>query len=105
MPNAEGTPIWYELLTNDPAASKAFYEEILGWKVQPPQPGDDKQYRSIDTGHGFVGGLFPLTKDMLSHGAHPTWMFYLGVKDVDASTKKAVAEGGRVLMDPFDIPG
>ena len=56
MPNAEGTPIWYELLTNDVAASKVFYEGVLGWNVQPPQPGDAKGYRMIDTGNGFVGG-------------------------------------------------
>lgn len=104
MANPEGTPIWYELLTNDAAASTAFYEEVVGWKVHPPQPGDEKGYRMLDTGHGFVGGMMQLNEQMRESGAKPTWLFYIGVADVDATTKKAEAEGGAVLMRPFDIP-
>lgn len=104
MPNPEGTPIWYELLTNDAAASKAFYEEVVGWKVHAPQPGDEKGYRMLDTGQGFVGGMMELNDQMRSNGAKPTWLFYIGVDDVDATTKKAEAAGAKVLMAPFDIP-
>jgi predicted enzyme related to lactoylglutathione lyase len=104
MPNAEGTPIWYELMTKDPAASKTFYEEVIGWNVQPPRPGDAMNYREIETGHGAVGGVLPLTDAMCENGARPTWLFYLGVNDVDATVKKVLAAGGRVLMDPFDVP-
>ena len=28
MTNPHGTPIWYELLTADAAASKAFYDDV-----------------------------------------------------------------------------
>src|SRR4051812_25141290 len=103
MPNPEGTPIWYELLTNDAAASKVFYEEVTGWSVHPPQPGDEKGYRMIDTGHGFVGGMMQLNEQMRANGAKPTWLFYIGVDDVDATTKKAEAAGAKILMQPFDL--
>jgi uncharacterized protein len=104
MANPEGTPIWYELLTNDVAASTAFYEGVLGWKVQPPAPGDEKGYRTLDTGNGLVGGMMPLSEQMRSNGAKPTWLFYIGVDDVDATIEKAEAAGAKVLMKPFDIP-
>lgn len=104
MRNPEGTPIWYELLTNDAAASKAFYDTVLGWNVQPPRPGDPHEYRTIDTGKGFVGGMMQLTDGMRSNGAKPTWLMYIGVDDVDATTKKAAEAGAKVLMQPFDIP-
>jgi predicted enzyme related to lactoylglutathione lyase len=104
MANPEGTPIWYELMTKDPAASVAFYEEVVGWRVHAPQPGDPKGYRGIDTGNGQVGGMLPLDDAMCAGGARPTWLFYVGVEDVDATTKKVEGAGGKVLMPPFDIP-
>jgi uncharacterized protein len=102
MSNPEGTPIWYELLTNDPDASKAFYDEVFGWNVQPPSP--DRDYRLIDTGNGMVGGVLKLTAEMQAGGAKPSWLFYVGVDDVDATAEKVVAAGGAVTKKPFDIP-
>ena len=105
MPNPEGTPIWYELLTADPDASKAFYDHVIGWTVEA-QPSSEMDYRMISTSGGDnVGGVMRLTDDMKAGGAQPTWLFYIGVDDVDASFAKVKANGGTSLMDPFDIPG
>lgn len=105
MPNSHGTPIWYELLSADADASKAFYEHVIGWTVHPAQPGG-MDYRMIDTGiDGFVGGLMQLTPEMTSGGAKPTWLFYIGVDDVDATAARIVDHGGSITMPPFDIPG
>ncbi|RYG85108.1 VOC family protein [bacterium] len=104
MTSPEGTPIWYELLSNDAEASKAFYESVLGWNVNAAHPEDAKGYRTLDTGHGLVGGLMQLSDAMRANGAKPTWLFYIGVDDVDASVAKVKAEGGSVLMEPFDQP-
>ena len=49
MPNPEGTPIWYELLTADAAASTKFYEHVIGWTVQPASRPAAMDYRMIDT--------------------------------------------------------
>ncbi len=105
MRNPEGTPIWYELLTNDSKASIAFYESVIGWKVPPSPPGAPHGYQMIDTGDAHVGGMMQLTDDMKKNGAKPTWLFYVGVNDVDATAKKVEAAGGTLLMQPFDIPG
>lgn len=106
MPNPEGSPIWYELLTDDPAASKAFYDIVIGWTIEA-EASNDMDYRMIDSGSGggAVGGVMRLTEEMKAGGARPTWLFYIGVDDVDASAGKITAAGGKVLMPPFDIPG
>lgn len=106
MANPEGTPIWYELMTADPDASKAFYDDVLGWTVEA-QPSGEMDYRMIDSGSGggMVGGVMHLTDEMQSNGAKPTWLFYIGVNDVDASVEKIKAAGGSVLMPAWDIPG
>ena len=85
MSNPEGTPIWYELLTADPDASKKFYDHVIGWTVEA-QPAGPMDYRMITiSGGDNVGGVMRLT--------------------VDASFAKAKANGGGELMAPFDIPG
>ncbi|MFA6117860.1 MAG: VOC family protein [Sphingomonas sp.] len=105
MANPEGTPIWYELMTTDPEASKAFYDDVIGWTVQD-KPDGDMDYRMIDSGSNgdFVGGVFRLTEQMVAGGAKPTWLFYIGVNDVDASVEKIEAAGGKVMMPAWDIP-
>jgi predicted enzyme related to lactoylglutathione lyase len=106
MPNPHGTPIWYELLTADPAASKAFYDAVLGWNIEA-QPSGELDYRMIDTGsgNGLVGGAMRLTDEMRQGGARPTWLFYIGVDDVDATVARIEAAGGGVIMPPWSIEG
>jgi predicted enzyme related to lactoylglutathione lyase len=106
MTNPEGTPIWYELMTADPDASKAFYDDVIGWTVEA-QPSGEMDYRMIDSGSGggAVGGVMRLTEGMQAGGAKPTWLFYIGVNDVDASVEKIKTAGGSVLMPAWDIPG
>ncbi len=107
MPNPEGTPIWYELMTADPDASKAFYDHVIGWTVGEPLPGG-QDYRMInvspESGGGQVGGVLHLTPAMIAGGAKATWLFYIGVNDVDATVEKIRAAGGSVLMPAWDIP-
>lgn len=105
MANPHGTPIWYELMTKDPAGAKAFYDEVIGWSIADKSDYPGQDYRMIDTGGGdFVGGVLPLTQEMRDGGAFPTWLFYIGVDDVDATAAKIKELGGAVHMDPFDIP-
>jgi uncharacterized protein len=103
MTNPHGTPIWYELQSADPPASKAFYDHVVGWTIGEPAP--DMDYRMIDTGHGLVGGVMRLTDEMAAGGAQPGWLVYIGVDDVDASAEAITAAGGAVHMGPWSMPG
>jgi predicted enzyme related to lactoylglutathione lyase len=83
-----GTPIWYELMTPDPAAVAPFYRAALGWDI--PAEGHDmpngSQYREIrraDGGH--AGGVLTLTPQMAGGGALPGWLGYFHVAVVDAA--------------------
>ncbi|HEX6218577.1 MAG TPA: VOC family protein, partial [Sphingomicrobium sp.] len=38
-------------------------------------------------------------------GARPVWLGYLHVADVDGAVARIKAEGGQVMMDPWDQPG
>ena len=104
MPNSEGSFIWYELVSPDPVASKAFYDTVVGWDIEP-EPAGDMDYRMIRMGNGGnAGGVMRLTDEMRGHGARPVWLGYVGVDDVDATVAAATADGGTVVIPAFDIP-
>lgn len=104
MANPHGTPIWYELISADPGASKAFYDAVLGWTVEGA-PSGELDYRMIDAGRGLVGGVMRLTDEMAARGAAPGWLMYVGVDDVDRTVDAIAGAGGRVLMPARTMPG
>lgn len=105
MRNRHGTPIWYELMSKDPAAARRFYGAVVGWKIDEAAPeGSSMDYRMVNADDGPVGGVLTLTQEMMQHGARPLWMMYLGVDDVDRCVSSITAAGGRVEMPAFDIP-
>jgi predicted enzyme related to lactoylglutathione lyase len=105
LASAQGSHIWYELMTADPDGATSFYEAVVsGWKIDQPI-GGDQDYRMIERGDGgSAGGMLGLTEEMRSHGARPIWMGYIGADDVDATVARIEARGGKTLMPAFDIP-
>ena len=96
--------IWYELMTPDPDAAKTFYDEVVGWTIEPRSQFPNG-YRMIGRSDGgFAGGVLPLDDEMRKHGARPTWLGYLYSDDVDASVAEIESAGGKTFMAPFDIP-
>lgn len=104
MPNTHGDFLWYELMTPDADAAQAFYSGLVGWTFKDSGM-PDTDYRLFSAGAAEVGGVMPLTPEMLSGGAHPAWAGYIGVDDVDASAAAIKAAGGSIHMEPWDIPG
>jgi predicted enzyme related to lactoylglutathione lyase len=94
---------WNELMTHDVEKAKAFYSKAIGWTFDS-MPSPDGTYWIAMVGDKPVGGIFPLDKPEFA-GMPDAWMSYLAVDDVDARVKKAVAAGGAVMREPFDVPG
>src|SRR3972149_4232397 len=95
----ENKPAWVELSSTDPAASRAFYAKLFGWKIEvnpDPQYGG---YALAKQGDALVAGLGPKQQGDPS----PTnWSVYVATKDADATAKKAAAAGGKVVAGPLD---
>lgn len=98
--------IWYELMTPDPAGAARFYGAVVGWTIaaeRDPASGD-MDYRMIGRSDGGqAGGVLALDAAMIAGGAHPVWLGYLHVADVDAAVEAIEADGGSVRMPAFDI--
>lgn len=87
-----------ELLTDDPTKSKKFYSGLFNWKLEDI-PGMD--YTMIGVGEGTGGGMM---KNPVP-GLPSHWMAYVLVEDVNASTKKAMSLGAKVVKEVTEVPG
>lgn len=106
--NAQGSPIWYELMTPDPAGVTAFYRATLGWEIQAEgmKNPNGSEYRMIGRSDGgSAGGVLTLTPGMTAGGAKPGWLPYFYVADVDSAAAKAQVLGGSIHMVPSTIDG
>jgi predicted enzyme related to lactoylglutathione lyase len=89
-----------ELHTPDLARSKDFYSRLFDWTLEDiPAPGGDRPYTMIKVGEGTGGGMFP----DLDPNALPHWLAYVGVDDIEASTRKAGELGASVLQEVMQI--
>jgi hypothetical protein len=104
-----GSFIWYELMTPDAAAAKAFYDAVVGWNIDDHNTGPGGSpidYRMINRADGGnAGGLLVLTDDMIANGAKPTWIGYLHVADVDQAVAAIEADGGKIQMPAQTMDG
>jgi predicted enzyme related to lactoylglutathione lyase len=100
---AQGRYVWYELMTTDKAAAKAFYTKVVGWGAQDAEmPG--MTYTMMTAGDRPVAGMMDLPETARKMNAPPAWIGYVGVEDVDASAAKAKSLGATIHVPPTDIP-
>ncbi|MGB5831248.1 MAG: VOC family protein [Thiohalocapsa sp.] len=97
---AAGSFCWVDLATTDPRAATAFYTDIFGWAAYDVPTDQGVPYTMLTKGGRKVAALFQLSADM---GTHPFWQSYVAVNDVNASSARANALGGRILMPPMDV--
>jgi len=93
--------VHFELPSTDIAASRKFYETVLGWKFEKyPGPMD---YWLISTGDpsslGINGGLGGAANEFKAT------VNTVGVGDIDEVLKLVLANGGQIIMPKDEIPG
>jgi uncharacterized protein len=103
----QGTPSWVDLQTTDAAAAKAFYAGLLGWEYDDqPMPENGEYSRARLPGRdGFVAAIAGQPPALAAAGVAPAWNTYLAVDSADEAAQRAVAAGGMLGMEPFDVPG
>lgn len=97
-----GKFVWFELLSKDVKKAREFYGAALGWRVESYTTGSGS-YEMIyagQTSDSMIGGL----KQTKGEREPSRWISYVSVEDVDAATMAAVANGGKVIAAPRDIP-
>lgn len=102
MVGSHGRFVWYELMTTDVAAAKTFYRKVMGWSPRDAStPG--MPYALFTDGTTAVSGVMKLSEDARRLGAHPRWIGYVGVDDVDDAAERTRKLGGSVQVPPKNI--
>ena len=101
MSRSHGSFAWYELLTTNAAAAKAFYGQVVGWETEDASTSAFP-YSVFTSGAVEVAGLMDLPPEARSKGATPRWVGYVGVEDIDGAAERWRQLGGRLYVPPTD---
>lgn len=102
--NEPGALCWSELTTRDPKAAEAFYTALFGWSAKHGAASTQMDYTELGVpGHPPGAGMMKMPDNMPA-SVPSYWMPYFQVDDADASTAKAKALGGSLMVGPTDIP-
>jgi uncharacterized protein len=94
-----GKLVWYELVSSDPARSKAFHAELLGWTVEPQETAGMKYELAKAGGKDVATIRQGDDKKTRSH-----WVPFVSVPDVDAAVAAALQNKGKVVKAAADVP-
>jgi len=93
---------WNELETTDTAACKTFYAELLGWEAEE-MPMGEETYTIFKKDGKQVAGMMRILPEWGEIPSH--WLGYVAVENVDALSERVPEIGGRVIVQPTDVPG
>jgi predicted enzyme related to lactoylglutathione lyase len=96
---ASGQFVWHDLVTDDLAASRAFYGALFGWTFEAAD-GVDPGYMMIRHEGRPIGGIVTRRRD--GEAAVAQWLAYVAVADVDQATLAFRQAGGRVFRGPLN---
>ena len=100
--NPHGRFTWYELVTTDLEAAKAFYTRVMGWGARDAS-ALGRPYTLFTVGKASVSGLMDLPEDARKMGGKASWIGYVGVDDVDAAAARIKRLGGVVHVPPTEV--
>jgi predicted enzyme related to lactoylglutathione lyase len=101
-PSTPGFPGWRELFAGDWEPAFAFYSGLFGWtKAEAFDMGPMGTYQLFAIKGVPSGGMMTKPKQM----PRPSWLFYFNVDSIDAASARVTAGGGRILLDPTEVPG
>jgi uncharacterized protein len=96
-----GRPVWYELMTTDPAAAETFYKNVVGWTASPFEGAPDPYTVFKRRGDVSVAGMMKKPDGM---NMPPFWAMYVGVPNFDATVAQIKRLGGTELSPVIDVP-
>lgn len=100
---SHGKFYWNELMTKDVEAAKKFYGAAIGWTFDA-MPMPNGTYVIAKVGGELVAGIMAASTPEFASVAE-RWFGYVAVNDIDKRMKMVKAAGGKIMREPFDVPG
>lgn len=95
----------FAINADDVQRARRFYENVFGWKFEPWGPPN---FYLIETGKEkvtAVGGLLEERRELVPGGRMIGFECSFGVDNIDETIRAIEANGGRIVMAKFQIPG
>jgi predicted enzyme related to lactoylglutathione lyase len=97
---AHGAPGWFQVMTRDSDRAARFYSGLFGWKARVfPERGG---YTVFSRGNHDLAGMMQIGP--MTGPAQPHWSTWITVDNVDLAARRAEALGGKLCLQPTDIP-
>jgi uncharacterized protein len=96
---------WAELNARGFHKAEPFYKNLFGWgEKKTPGAGENPEYTEFQLhGDSIAGGME--MNPMVPAQVPSYWMVYFNVDNVDKSFDKVIAEGGKEMLSPTNMPG
>jgi predicted enzyme related to lactoylglutathione lyase len=91
-----GKIVWRDLLTSDVETAGRFYEQLLGWDIEPWS----HDYHVILHQGRLIGGI-ARKRDA---DKQAQWIAFMSVTDVNQAVEIVRSSGSRVILPPRDMP-
>jgi uncharacterized protein len=95
-----GAPIWFDLMSSDPARAAEFYHAVFGWEAEAPR-AEFGGYQNFTKNGKRVAGLSPWMQE--AGGPPNVWSVYLRTDDAEATVKEVEAAGGSIMVPPMPV--
>lgn len=93
---------WAELYAADRESAVDFYVSQFGWTRHDEfDMGEMGIYQIFAVDGEPTGGIMTKPPEMRV----PAWQFYFNVGAIDAAAERVGTGGGKVIMDPMEVPG
>lgn len=97
--HAPGSIGWFDLMTTDAPAARAFYAALFDWEIEvgPPEFGG---YGLCKRRGRNAAGLGPMPP---GDAGRPAWSVYFITDDADATAARITGAGGAIVVPPMDV--
>jgi len=93
-----GDWIWSLYQSPDAGSAAAFYQDLAGYEVVEADPVGQSPHFLLVSGDYARGSIVEIPAER--SGLRPDWLYFARVEDVAESLAKAVALGGKIIMEP-----
>lgn len=100
-----GAIAWHELNTTDREHAWSCYAELFGWQAaEALELGAEVGTYQVFTWSGIPQNVGGMVNTARLPSIHTHWLFYLPVKDLDATIPVLQSLGGKLLNGPMQVP-
>jgi len=93
-----GSIMWRDLTVPNATEISKFYSEVAGWQPEPHDMGTYYDFNMLNDDGECVAGICHARGS--NANLPPQWLIYITVPDVDASARRCIELGGKVLDGP-----